>query len=56
RANILNEFYIKASGKANKFRYYKNTSTLITYFIIIKQLLMYYYRVIYRKSGYFTRA
>jgi hypothetical protein len=28
RANILNEFYAGASGKADGFRYYKNASTL----------------------------
>jgi hypothetical protein len=56
RANILNEFYARASGKADRFRYFKNTSTLVIYFITIKQLLVYYYRVIYCEGGYFTRA
>jgi hypothetical protein len=56
RANILNEFYAGASGKADGFRYFKNTSTLVTYFTIIKQLLVYYYRVVYCKDGYFTRV
>ncbi|PVH67955.1 hypothetical protein DL98DRAFT_442371, partial [Cadophora sp. DSE1049] len=56
RANILNELYTKASGKADGFRYFKNASTLVTYFTIIKQLLVYYYRVVYCESGYFTRV
>ena len=43
RANILNEFYAKASGKADGFRYFKNASTLVTYFTTMKQLLVYYY-------------
>ncbi|KAF8853058.1 hypothetical protein BDZ45DRAFT_749007 [Acephala macrosclerotiorum] len=56
RANILNEFYVEASSKANGFRYFKNASTLITYFTTIKQLLVYYYRVVHRESGHFTRV
>ncbi|PVH67860.1 hypothetical protein DL98DRAFT_395537, partial [Cadophora sp. DSE1049] len=56
QANILNEFYAKASSKTNKFRYFKNASTLVTYFTIIKQLLVYYYRVVHNNSGHFTRA
>jgi hypothetical protein len=43
QANILNKFYAKASGKADRFWYFKNTSTLVTYFTTIKQLLVYYY-------------
>jgi hypothetical protein len=30
RANILNEFYAGASGKADGFRHFKNPSTLVT--------------------------
>jgi hypothetical protein len=56
RANILNEFYARASGKADGFRYFKNASTLITYFTTIKQLLAYYYRVVHCEGGHFTRA
>ncbi|KAH6702784.1 hypothetical protein BKA61DRAFT_494812, partial [Leptodontidium sp. MPI-SDFR-AT-0119] len=56
RANILNEFYTRTSGKADKFQYYKNTSTLVTYFTTIKQLLVYYYRVVHCEGGHFTRA
>jgi len=55
RANILNEFYTGASGKADGFRYFKNASTLVTYFTTMKQLLAYYYRVVYSKDGHFTR-
>ena len=54
RANILNEFYAGASGKADGFRYFKNASTLVTYFTTKKQLLVYYYRVVYCKGGHFT--
>jgi hypothetical protein len=36
RANILNEFYTRASGKADRFRYFKNASTLVTYFTTMK--------------------
>ena len=56
RANILNEFYAGASGKADGFRYFKNASTLVTYFTTIKQLLVYYYRVVYSEDGHFTGA
>ena len=56
RANILNEFYAGASGKADGFRYFKNASTLVTYFTTIKQLLVYYYQVVYCTGGHFTRA
>jgi superfamily II DNA helicase RecQ len=56
RANILNEFYAGASGKADGFRYFKNASTLVTYFTTMKQLLVYYYRVIYCEDGHFTRV
>ncbi|KAE9362530.1 hypothetical protein N431DRAFT_475920 [Stipitochalara longipes BDJ] len=56
RANILNEFYAGASGKADGFRYFKNASTLVTYFTTMKQLLVYYYRVVYNEDGHFTRA
>jgi Lhr-like helicase len=56
RANILNEFYAGASGKADGFRYFKNPSTLVTYFTTMKQLLAYYYRVVYCEGSHFTRA
>ncbi|KFZ22997.1 hypothetical protein V502_02522, partial [Pseudogymnoascus sp. VKM F-4520 (FW-2644)] len=56
RANILNEFYAGASGKADGFRHFKNPSTLVTYFTTMKQLLVYYYRVVHCEGGHFTRA
>ncbi|KAF8847392.1 hypothetical protein BDZ45DRAFT_780636 [Acephala macrosclerotiorum] len=56
RANILNEFYAEALDKADGFRYFKNASTLVTYFATMKQLLMYYYRVVHCESGHFTRT
>jgi hypothetical protein len=56
RANILNEFYAGASGKADGFRYFKNTLTFVIYFTTIKQLLVYYYRVVYCNDGHFTRT
>lgn len=43
-------------GWVDGFRYFKNVSTLVTYFTTIKQLLLYYYRVVYCEGGYFTRA
>ena len=56
RANILNEFYTGASGKAAGFRYRKNASTLVKYFTVGKQLLVYYYRVVHRQDGHFSRT
>ncbi|PKK43131.1 hypothetical protein CI102_13474 [Trichoderma harzianum] len=47
RARILNEFYSRATGKAQGFRSFKNASTLASYFRKIKELLTYYYRVAY---------
>ena len=56
RANILNEFYTGASGKSDSFRYYKNASTLANYLRIWKQLLTYYYRVVYSEDSHFSKA
>jgi hypothetical protein len=56
RANILNEFYTGALGKAGGFQCFKNISTLFTYFTTMKQLLVYYYRVVYYTDGHFTRV
>jgi hypothetical protein len=56
RANIINEFYAGASGRADGFRYFKNPSTLTKYFTAMKQLLTYYYRVVYREDGHFTKT
>ncbi|RKK93567.1 hypothetical protein BFJ70_g17731, partial [Fusarium oxysporum] len=44
-----------SSAKASKFRSFKNESSLTSYFRITKQLLAYYYRVVYRDDGHFTR-
>ncbi|KAM7210245.1 hypothetical protein V8F06_014373 [Rhypophila decipiens] len=56
RANILNEFYSGASGKADAFRSFKNPSTLMKYFSTFKKLLMYYFRVVGSADGHFTRT
>jgi hypothetical protein len=56
RANILNEFYAGASGKADGFRYYKIALTLVKYSTILKQLLTFYYRVVHCEDGHFTRT
>jgi hypothetical protein len=56
RANILNEFYTGASGKADGFRHYKIASTLVKYSAILKKLLAYYYRVVYCEDGHFTQT
>ncbi|RKK19093.1 hypothetical protein BFJ66_g17838 [Fusarium oxysporum f. sp. cepae] len=44
-----------SSAKASKFCSFKNKLSLTSYFRIIKQLLAYYYRVVYYDDGYFTR-
>ena len=56
QANILNEFYTRASGKSDSFRYYKNASTLANYLRTWKQLLTYYYRVVYSEDSHFSKA
>jgi hypothetical protein len=56
RANILSEFYAGASGRAAGFRYHKNASTLVKYFAVPKQPLVYYYGVVYRPDGHFSRT
>ncbi|RKK48645.1 hypothetical protein BFJ69_g18122, partial [Fusarium oxysporum] len=45
-----------SSAKASKFRSFKNESSLTSYFRITKQLLAYYYRVVYCEDGHFTRG
>lgn len=55
RANILNEFYSGASGRSDGFRYFKNPSTLRSYFAKAKQLLVYFYNVVFLEDGHFTR-
>ncbi|KAL6407531.1 hypothetical protein AUP68_08550 [Ilyonectria robusta] len=58
RAKRLNEFR-DAGGSSNSkpggFRSFKNESSLTSYFRRMKQLLVYYYRVAFRKDGHFTR-
>ena len=56
RANILNEFYTRASGRSEGFQHHKNASTLAKYFRTWRQLLTYYYRVVYSEDGHFRRA
>lgn len=56
RANILNQFYAGASGRADGFRYYKNVSTLQKYFATFKRLLAYYFRVVHSADEHFTRT
>ncbi|KFZ24597.1 hypothetical protein V502_00922, partial [Pseudogymnoascus sp. VKM F-4520 (FW-2644)] len=56
QANILNEFYTGASGKADGFQHFKNPSTLVTYFTTMKQLLVYYYCVVHFEGSHFTQA
>ncbi|GJN78741.1 hypothetical protein PLIIFM63780_002250 [Purpureocillium lilacinum] len=45
----------KGKGKEPTFRRFKNESSLTTYFRTAKELLAYYYRVVYREDGHFTR-
>ncbi|PNP58255.1 hypothetical protein FNYG_15130 [Fusarium nygamai] len=44
-----------SSAKASKFREFKNGKSLKSYFRIAKQLLAYYYRVVFRDDGHFNR-
>lgn len=57
RAQILSDFAWGAGkkGKDTAFRCFKNPSSLADYFRTTKQLLVYYYRVVYREDGHFTR-
>jgi hypothetical protein len=55
RANILNEFYDGPRVKANGFLYFKNKSTLSKYFKQAKELLAYYYNIVYQKGGHFAQ-
>ncbi len=57
RAQQLSDF-ASGSGKKGKdiaFRCFKNESTLTSYFRKMKELLVYYYRVVYTADGHFTR-
>ncbi|KAH7248458.1 hypothetical protein B0J15DRAFT_514469 [Fusarium solani] len=58
RAKRLNEFRDaggSSSGKPDGFRSFKNESSLTSYFRRMKQLLVYYYRVVFCEDGHFTR-
>ncbi|KID83861.1 telomere-associated recQ-like helicase [Metarhizium guizhouense ARSEF 977] len=57
RAQILSDFAWGAGkkGKDTAFRRFKNPSSLAEYFRTMKQLLMYYYRVVYCDDGHFSR-
>lgn len=57
RAQQLSNF-ASGSGKKGRdiaFRCFKNESTLTSYFRKIKELLVFYYRVVYKEDGHFTR-
>lgn len=58
RAQRLSDFAssVGKKGKDRTFRCFKNESTLVTYFRKAKELLAYYYRVVYRSEGHFTRS
>ncbi|EFZ03297.2 tlh3 [Metarhizium robertsii ARSEF 23] len=57
RAQILSDFAWGAGkkGKDTAFRRFKNPSSLAEYFRTMKQLLVYYYRVVYCEDGHFSR-
>ncbi|KAH6986774.1 hypothetical protein EDB80DRAFT_818474 [Ilyonectria destructans] len=59
RAKRLSEFRDSGSslelGGAYSFCSFKNESSLVLYFRRMKQVLVYYYRVIFCKDGYFMR-
>jgi superfamily II DNA or RNA helicase len=57
RARMLSNFAagVGKKGKDIAFRCFKNESTLVTYFRKMKELLVYYYRVVYMEDGHFTR-
>jgi hypothetical protein len=57
RAQILSDFAwgVGKKVKDRAFRCFKNPSSLADYLRTMKQLLVYYYRVVYREGGHFTR-
>ncbi|KAH7113597.1 hypothetical protein EDB81DRAFT_307130 [Dactylonectria macrodidyma] len=58
RAKRLNEFRDaggSSNGKPGGSRSFKNESSLTSYFRRMKQLLVYYYRVVFYEDGHFTR-
>jgi hypothetical protein len=58
RAIALSDFTWGAEkkGRDRAFRSLKNESTLTTYFRKVKQLLAFYYRIVYRPGGHFSPA
>lgn len=57
RAQKLSDF-AAGEGKKGKevaFRIFKNEATLGTYFRRMKELLLYYHRVVYQEDGHFSR-
>jgi superfamily II DNA or RNA helicase len=59
RAQRLSDFAHAEGGSASRrskgFRSLKNEATLGTYFRKVRELLAYYYRVVYSEGGHFTR-
>ncbi|KAH7231070.1 hypothetical protein BKA59DRAFT_368770, partial [Fusarium tricinctum] len=59
RAKRLSNFrggeYDMSSTNASKFRQFKSESSLRSYFRIAKQLIAYYYRVVFLDDGHFSR-
>jgi hypothetical protein len=59
RAKRLSNFrggeYDMSNTNASKFRQFKNESSLRSYFRIAKQLITYYYRVVFLNDGHFSR-
>ncbi|EAQ91762.1 hypothetical protein CHGG_03697 [Chaetomium globosum CBS 148.51] len=58
RAQTLSDFAAGAGKKGRDiaFRCFKRAPTLVAYFRRMKELLTYYYRVVYREDGHFTRG
>ena len=59
RAIALSQFRLgdaseEPNSRGSYFRRFKNERTLVNYFRLTKQLLTYYYRVVYRRDGHFT--
>ena len=61
RARLLSNFAagsteaVARMGKDLAFRCFKNESTLVTYFRRMKELMAFYYRVVYAEDGHFSR-
>ncbi|EXK78037.1 hypothetical protein FOQG_17267 [Fusarium oxysporum f. sp. raphani 54005] len=47
--------YDMSSTNASNFRQFKNESSLRSYFRVAKQLIVYYYRVVFLDDGHFSR-